>query len=163
MNNFVFLVYKGKQLVPCVMSPIKGWHKLKPKVPLLINPFVLSLGGAFDIVVDPAIIVEKKRKKMQKKKVEKQIEENEEEEFDFENQTDSEDEQASLVKWCAEEEFKRGKPRSVDTLMDLQTEKTPQIMCMWLQTKKSPLSTSSSCCPFLQSTSPTFSSCCPSL
>ncbi len=43
-----------------------------------INPFVLSLGGALDIVVDPAIIVEKKRKKMQKRKVEKQIEENEE-------------------------------------------------------------------------------------
>jgi hypothetical protein len=77
------------------------------------------LGGAFDIVVDPAIIVEKKRKKMHKKKVEKQIEENEEEEFDFENQFDSEDEQAGLVKWCAEEEFIRGKPRSVDTLQEL--------------------------------------------
>jgi hypothetical protein len=51
--------------------PIKGWHKLKPKVPLHINPLILPLGNAFDIVIDLAIIVEKKREKMQKKKIEK--------------------------------------------------------------------------------------------
>ncbi len=53
---------------------------------------------------------------MQNKKVEKQIEENEKEEFDFENQTNIEDEQTSLVKWFAEEELKRKKLRSIDTL-----------------------------------------------
>ncbi len=52
---------------------------------------------------------------MQKKKVKKQIKENEEEEFDFENQTNIEDEQIGLVKWCVEE-LKRRKPRSIDTL-----------------------------------------------
>jgi hypothetical protein len=43
-------------------------------VSLQINPLVLPLGNTFDIVVDLAIIVEKKREKMQKKKVEKHIE-----------------------------------------------------------------------------------------
>jgi hypothetical protein len=33
-----------------------------------INPLVLSLGDAFDIVVDPAICVEKKRKKCKRNK-----------------------------------------------------------------------------------------------
>lgn len=47
--------------------PIKGLHKLKPRVPLTINPLVLSLGNTFDVVVDLAIVTEKKREKMQKK------------------------------------------------------------------------------------------------
>ncbi len=55
---------------------------------------------------------------MQKKKIKKQIEENEKEEFDFENQTNIEDEQIGLVKWCVEEEFKRRKLRSIDTLQE---------------------------------------------
>jgi hypothetical protein len=76
----------------------------------------LPLGNVFDNVVDLAIIVEEKRKKMIEKKIEKQIEENEEKEFDFQNQTNIEDEQTGLVKWCAKEELKRRKPRSIDTL-----------------------------------------------
>jgi hypothetical protein len=65
MNKFVFLVYKRQQLVSCA---IKGWHKLKPKVPLQINPLVLPLGNTFDIVVDLAIIVEKKWEKCKRRK-----------------------------------------------------------------------------------------------
>jgi hypothetical protein len=61
----------------------------------------------------------RRREKNQKKKVEKWTEEDEEEEFDFENQTDSEEEETGLVKWCAESEFLRGKPMSVDTLQEL--------------------------------------------
>jgi len=42
-----------------------------------------------------------------------------EKDFDFENETNSEDEQIGLVKWCAKEEFKRGKARSIDTSQKL--------------------------------------------
>jgi len=77
-------------------------------MPMKINPLVLSLRDAFDIVVDPTICVEKKGGKMQKKqkkKVEKQeykhINEDKED-FDFENETNNEDKQFSLVKWCVE-------------------------------------------------------------
>lgn len=47
--------------------PIKGSHKLKPRVPLIINPLVLSLGNTFDVVADLAIITKKKGKKCEKK------------------------------------------------------------------------------------------------
>jgi hypothetical protein len=97
-------------------------------VPLQINP----LENAFDIVVDIAIIVEEKRKKMLKKKIKKQIEEK----FDFENQTNIEDEQIGLVKWCAKKESKEGSLGLLThcrNLMDLQTKISPQIVCLWLQ------------------------------
>jgi len=93
-------------------------------MPVKINPLVLSLGAAFDTVVDPTICVDKKGKKMKKKKkiIEKQEDKHineDEEDFDFENETNSEDKQFNLVKWCVEEEFKRGKARFVNTSHEL--------------------------------------------
>jgi len=38
-----------------------------------------------------------------------------EKDFDFENETSSEDKQVGLVKWCEKKEFKKGKARSIDT------------------------------------------------
>jgi len=65
---FYFPYLQGKTTCPICDIPIIGWQKLKPKVLMKINPLVLSLGDAFDIVVDPAICVEKKRKKCKRNK-----------------------------------------------------------------------------------------------
>ncbi len=65
---FYFPCLQQKTTCPICDIPIIGWQKLKLKVFTKINPLVLSLGDAFDIVVDLAICVEKKRKKCKKNK-----------------------------------------------------------------------------------------------
>jgi len=118
---FCFPYKQGKTNYPICEIPITNWQKLKLEVPMKINPLVLSLGDAFDTIVDLAICVEKKGEKM-KKKLEKQVDKHimeVEKDFDFDNEINNEDEQVGLVKWCAKQEFKRGKTRSIDTSHEL--------------------------------------------
>jgi len=62
---------QGKTTCPICDISITSWQKLKPKVPMKINPLVLPLGDSFDTIVDLAICVEKKGGKMKKKQKEK--------------------------------------------------------------------------------------------
>jgi len=55
-----------------------------------------------------------KKQKKAGKQANKHIMEDEED-FDVDNETDSEDEQVGLIKWCVKEKFKRRKARSVNT------------------------------------------------